>query len=243
LPWPRFGLLALLLAWAAGVGASFDAQAFIVCWVLAFALIAQFRLWDDLADRARDRGAHPERVLARIEDTRAFVVVCIALGSVNAAALFALHGAARVAGLAMLCIGLGAWYRLHTSRELLHTHVLLLKYPAFVLLLAAAPAEPWAMALAAAAVYSAMCSFELLDERGATRAHQAALAAHGGVLTLTACAPTFDAIACIAALLVASVHAVACLGRIGRSPMPGREYWPFAAAVIVLVRLSVGAHA
>lgn len=242
LPSLRFGLLALFVAWAASLGSSFAAPAFIVRWALAFSLIAQFRLWDDLADRARDRSAHPQRVLARIDDVRVFVVACIALGGVNAAALFALHDVARVAGWTLLCIGSGAWYRGHTSRALLHTHVLLLKYPAFVLLLVASPAAPWTIAMAAACVYSALCSFDLLDAHGGRRVHRTALAAHGCVLTFLAFATTFDAIGCIAALLVASMHAVACLGRVGRFRAPGSKYWPFVAAVVVLVVLSVGSQ-
>jgi hypothetical protein len=64
LPLARFGLLALLLAWAAGADTMTAAGA-LASIVLALSLVAQCRLWDDLVDRERDRRAQPERLLGQ----------------------------------------------------------------------------------------------------------------------------------------------------------------------------------
>lgn len=243
LSWMRFGPLALLVAWAASLGAAFDGHAFALRLALAFMLIAQFRLWDDLADRVRDRVAHPNRVLPRTEDVRAFVAVCVAVGGMNALALGVWRGPAAVVGLGLLIAGLGVWYRLHVGRGAVHAHVLLLKYPAFVWLLASPTAGPWTIGLAAAAVYAAICAFELLDMGDTTQGRTVAFAAHGCVLTIATCAPSVDATGLAAGLLVAVIHAMAWLADGRRFTLPGRRYWPFIAAVVVLFRLSLGGNA
>lgn len=242
LPWIRFGLLALLVAWAASVDIAFDPYALATRFVLAFMLIAQFRLWDDLADRARDRIEHPNRVLARIENVRAFVVACAVLGATNALALHACGGPATVAGLALLSSAVGAWYRFHTGRSAVHAHVLLLKYPVFVFLLASPFAAASTLALAAVSVYSAICAFELLDASGAKRGCSRLLAAHGGALTIAASAQGVDAIGIAAGLIVATIQAGVWLGEGACFSGARRKYWPFIAAVVVLVRISLGGN-
>ena len=70
---------ALGIAAAARVASSGSDSSWLVDGTLALLLIAQFRLWDDLADREVDRLAHPERVLVRAERIGPYVTVCVGL--------------------------------------------------------------------------------------------------------------------------------------------------------------------
>ena len=164
----RFVPLAALLTWAAlsAGGVRFDA---IFAFLLSAALVAQFRLWDDLVDRARDGAAHPDRALVRATSTVPFDCLLGLIAAVNAIALFALRGAAAALGLVVLSAAAACWYRWHRSRGLTHALVLHLKYPAFVLLLA--PVSFWPLAGAAIA-YATLVGFELLDEPGSRSSAQ-----------------------------------------------------------------------
>jgi hypothetical protein len=98
-------------------------------------LLAQFRLWDDLADRRHDRRAHPERVLARTERAAPFVALCFLLAFVNETMAWR-HATAAIA-LTALNATTAAWYTLRHEPRTLGDLVLLAKYPLFVLILAA----------------------------------------------------------------------------------------------------------
>ena len=56
--------LALLIA-AAAIVPPASWTSFAIDFAVALLLLAQFRMWDDLADRGRDRIEHPGRVLVR----------------------------------------------------------------------------------------------------------------------------------------------------------------------------------
>lgn len=161
LPLARYLPLAMLIAWAACGSAIATARglAFIG---LALSLIAQCRLWDDLVDRDRDRSAHPERLLAAGVTIESYVNAVIVLAAGNAVALALLLAWPHALGAVMLFAALALWYRCHRARGLVHAHVLLLKYPVFVLLLAGSPFTNPTLA-AALAVYAAMCAFEIMD--------------------------------------------------------------------------------
>lgn len=160
-PLPRYLALAAFLAWAAlSVDVTHFAQAATVL-VFAFTLVLQFRLWDDLADRNRDRIAHPERILAAADDVKPFVAAVWLLGGGNALGLAGSFGTTSCLGFVLLNIATAAWYWRHRERGLTHVLVLHLKYPAFVLLLATAHVT--ALAIAAASAYAALVAFELLD--------------------------------------------------------------------------------
>ncbi len=161
LPLARFAPLALMLAWAACGDAAASARGFAAA-LLALSLVAQYRLWDDLVDRAVDRGAHPQRLLAACTQPGPFVHAVVVLAIGNTLALGLLRGWPSALGAALLSASLALWYRRHRARGLVHAHVLLLKYPALVVLLAPAPIGPSALA-AALVVYAALCAFELLD--------------------------------------------------------------------------------
>lgn len=134
--------------------------------LLGIALVVQFRLWDDLEDRTRDRATHPTRVLvnATAEPFRFLLVVLTGI----AIALSASQQAALAAALALNAGGWGA-YRL--ARRYLSTDgwrfgVLPLKYPAFVAVMAVCLGEvvPVRLALAMATTYLCASGYELLHD-------------------------------------------------------------------------------
>jgi 4-hydroxybenzoate polyprenyltransferase len=91
LPLALYVPFALLLALAAA-GGLLGSQRGLATAALAFALVAQFRLWDDLVDRERDRRVHPQRVLARTRSAASFRRFAVALGIGNTLGLAALNG-------------------------------------------------------------------------------------------------------------------------------------------------------
>lgn len=241
MPLARFLPLALLLAWAAaaasttGMGGVTGSQAAAVV-LLALGLIAQFRLWDDLADRARDLRAHPGRVLANDEAVAVLTAASGALAAFNMLALGLLRGWAQ----ALAALVLGAlvllWYRVHRGRGLVHAHVLLLKYPAFVVLLAGAPVQGAALLLAAALVYCALCAFELLDDPALNTPAGVRLAGlHAALLAAAPLATGVDAAAGAAAAASACVLAAAWLRWQHTAAAGAMRYLPFPVAALGLI--------
>jgi len=160
MPAARFVPLAILLAWAASAAGATDVVRVLCTIAVAYTLVAQFRLWDDIADRERDARDHPQRVV----NAGPLITASMVLAVFNAAALGVLNGWTYAIAVLVLSALVLAWYRVHRSRGLVHAHVLLLKYPAFVALLAAPSAHAPALALGAALVYGALVGFELLDD-------------------------------------------------------------------------------
>lgn len=236
----RFLPLAMMIAWAAWVGSDRTQGPSVVMLVVAFSLIAQFRLWDDLVDRERDRSAHPERVLSGASDTTPFVATVCGLGAVNGIALYALNDWLALSGLLGLHGALGLWYARAASRGLIHDHVLLLKYPVFVMLLASPASNPGLLVSTSVLVYAALCAFELLDRGAGGWGQRCVLALHCVVLTVAA----FEVGAeweggVIAALLTLGLAIVWWRNDRGR-PLRGGVYLPFAAVAIILFALSWG---
>ena len=153
--------------WAAGtsVGAAPVARTL----GLAVILLLQFRLWDDLEDRERDRRLHPGRVLAR-DNPAPFRWACGLLAAANIVLLVIAGSRDAVLGLA--CLDLFFWISYGPLRQRIpdriwRFQILLLKYPAFVGVLASALGTPIRMRLftAAAAVYLCACAYEALHDR------------------------------------------------------------------------------
>lgn len=163
-PYARFLPLAAFIVWAAACEGHGGAATALSAFAIATSLIAQFRLWDDLNDRARDLDAHPERVLARAASSAPFVWGVVLLTAANALALAAARGIPGVLAFSLLSAIAALWYAAHRERGVVHALVLHLKYPAFVLLLAPMFACEAAPSAAAAIVYAALLGFELLDE-------------------------------------------------------------------------------
>jgi hypothetical protein len=165
-----FGLAAIGIVTAAGwAGTATPAPGTLVyTTALSALLLLQFRLWDDLEDRAHDRTMHPERLLVRTPATpyrRA--LVGLALANV---ALCGLEGGSAAIEVALLDLVFYLAYR--RTRRLVSAGVwrysiLLIKYPAFVVVLAALIGAPQRarLAVAALAAYSTACGYETIHGR------------------------------------------------------------------------------
>ncbi len=154
---------AVVLAIAARAGTSFDVRGVVTDGLVALVFLAQFRLWDDLADRQRDRARHPARVLVAARDTSPFVALCVWLGIVNICIAAWRGGTLAASLLGCLDAGAAIWYASRSAgRTVAGDLVLLAKYPAFVLLLSTESASPLGLTLlAASAVYAGACAFEI----------------------------------------------------------------------------------
>ena len=198
-PASRFGPLALALVLASFAGEAVPGAGNLLRrLVLAACLIVQFRIWDDLADRERDRRRHPGRVLVAVRRLGPFHAIWGAAAAAAAGLLAAGPWPAwRVPVYGLLGLGLGVWYgagRGWWPQPLLHYHVVLVKYPVFVYLLGGDAARPLPRILAAVAVYLTLCAYEAVHDpeaarapgaRGALRAEVAALVTASVVLALS----------------------------------------------------------
>src|SRR5262249_19610484 len=185
------GLLALGLVVASLAGDSLPGVGALVRRVgLAVSLLLQFRIWDDLTDRERDRQRHPERILAC---ARALGPVQ-RLGGAAAAASVALLATGpepvwRLAVYAVLVLGLHGWYTVSRrvwTAPLLHYHLILAKYPVFVWLLGGDTTRPLPRLLAALAVYFALCAYEVLHDPDTAAIPGARWALHAELVALVA---------------------------------------------------------
>ena len=162
---PAIALHAALALWAAGaeptavrLGAAAGAAAL---------LLLQFRLWDDLEDRDRDRATHPDRVLVAAPPAP-FRRALAAIGIGGLVALAARSGTA-AAGLAVVDVAFLAAYRLRdrVPDPCWRFGVLPAKYPLFVALVAVAAGAPRTFRLvpAMAATYAAAIWYEAYHNR------------------------------------------------------------------------------
>lgn len=167
---PAIALHLMLALWAAGAVPT--AARLASAAGAAALLLLQFRLWDDLEDRDRDRVNHPHRVLVHASPAP-FRRALVALGLANLVALAAAPSAGAAAGLAALDLAFFAAYRLRASvpDPCWRFGVLLAKYPVFVGLIAAATGSPRAfqLALAMALMYAAASTYEVFHDRPPAR--------------------------------------------------------------------------
>ena len=137
---------------------------------LALILVLQFRLWDDIADRERDRISHPERILCQTRDIKPFLIAALSLSVLSGLLLAWYHGQnARSAAYLLLCATLFAWYRLRpapTAPGLLNSMLILLKYPGIAWLVSTPGAAPGTPLLISClfSVYLIFIIFEILDD-------------------------------------------------------------------------------
>jgi 4-hydroxybenzoate polyprenyltransferase len=157
-----FGPLALVLA-AAAIGPRPDVQGLALQTLGALFLLAQFRIWDDLADRRKDAVTHPQRVLVRAGGPTPLLGLGMALLTLNVG-LASQRDATLVSLslLALLHVALGAYYLLREGRTLLGDQLLLAKYPAFVCVLAGERLldAPFTVIAAAAVIYAGASAYE-----------------------------------------------------------------------------------
>lgn len=147
--------------------------------MLSFMLILQFRLWDDIADRERDRLKQPERVLCRTSDIKPFLIAATILPLINGILLAWYQGHINwIPAYLLLCASLLAWYRLRPSSAspgLLNSALVLLKYP-FIAWLVSTAAEDPVMPLIFSclfSVYLIFIIFEILDDPALGQQHGA----------------------------------------------------------------------
>lgn len=154
--------LAMVIAAAAAAGSvelarlGFEAA-------FALLLLAEFRLWDDLADRRADRATHPDRVLVRRASVRRFIALVMALALVNVTIAFVRDGLAlSLWTILALHVALALWYARRSGRTLAGDQLLLAKYPAFVVIVAGARTvtDPLTIGLAAGVLYAAVSVYE-----------------------------------------------------------------------------------
>jgi hypothetical protein len=178
----RFSLRVFLpaaagLAVAARLGHSWNLSRTSGDSLVALLLLAQFRLWDDLADRQHDRVAHPDRWLSSPTNATRFVVSCAALGALNLV-LSAWRGT-RLSVFCLLALNaaLGGWYAFRPrTRSAFTDFMLLLKYPAIVVVLSdVRTARPQILAMALLMTYAAACGYEAWHDPAAFRPPRAAL--------------------------------------------------------------------
>jgi hypothetical protein len=154
LPIRTFGPVAAAIACPTQLAGFRGTGALAIDTALAWLLLAQFRLWDDLVDREADRKRHPNRVLARTAHVGRYVLLCLTLTIVN---VLALRSRERpeisLPLLAALTLALAVAYT-EASRSPALDLIRLAKYPVFVLVVAAsqaggATAASYVMAIAA----------------------------------------------------------------------------------------------
>ena len=134
----------------------------------ALLLLAQFRVWDDLADRSRDAVSHPERVLVRAPEVTPLIGFCGALAVLNIClAVWRDASGLAVSVLALLNLALGAWYfsrshRRSSSEDPARLLAFLAKYPAILFIVAGArlASRPMQTVSAALLLYVVVCAYE-----------------------------------------------------------------------------------
>jgi hypothetical protein len=155
--------LALALALAASAG---DLSAGVLAVDAGFALmlLAQFRSWDDLADRGRDAVSHPDRVIVQAASIAPIVGFSGALAILNICLAIERDASGiAITVLTTLIFVLGTWYAVRTGRTAAGDHLLLSKYPAMVVVIAGARvlSQPFVILGSALALYLVVCAYEV----------------------------------------------------------------------------------
>ena len=161
---PRiFVPMAMAIAGAAS-GGTLSGSRFWLDAAFALLLLAQFRSWDDLADRGRDAVSHPERVLVRATSIAPIVAFSGGLAILNICLAIQRDASGLAVAVLVALIGaLGAWYSLRTGRTVAGDHLLLSKYPAMVIVVAGDRVlnAPVQILCAALVVHVAACLYEV----------------------------------------------------------------------------------
>ena len=166
------GTLVLLAAWCHSLPQSLpqhwgDAM---LDMLLAVLLLTQFRIWDDLADVPLDRRVQPNRTLCNTPHHGAFQLIVIVLAVAAASLLASATDPAALALLAGLTLLMICWYWFppRSTWSGLNYHIVLLKYPAFILLIDShgeSLASHTAILRAGVMVYLLLCVFEVCHDR------------------------------------------------------------------------------
>lgn len=155
-------------------------------------LVAQLRLWDDLADRSRDSMRFPERLLVRTRHAPSFAWTLLT-SVVLVAAVLAWRGQLReLAVYTALLTLLALLYHTGPGADLprpLRVSLVLAKYPLLLLIATGGKLAPRAW-LVALGLYALLVAFEWYDDRelraGTTLSSTAAAWSCGTVIVLVA---------------------------------------------------------
>ena len=163
----QFAPLALMLLMASLVGGrALHLGELVLQFGLTLSWIFQFRLLDDLHDRERDRKMQPHRVLVQTESLGYFR--CLAglatIGNLGATGLL-LSWNISFTILVPLNLMLAALYWKGGIQRLVHTQIVLIKYPMFVLMLSGGiPGFSVTTSLVTLLIYFTFAVFELLHD-------------------------------------------------------------------------------
>ena len=176
---PRVLVAAVLVS---GGGAMLGAaHSFLSDLLLSLALVVQFRIWDDVADRHADAGRHPGRALSRIHSAAPFIVLIVAIGAAILASVTTRSGSiASTTLLVTSWIVFAAWYATRGHRTAWRDHLLLLKYPAFAAIVGGSGRAVTSPAgfLTLTVLYLAFCLYEAWhDVEAPRRVHRMAVEA------------------------------------------------------------------
>lgn len=162
-----FALLLVVLA----VSDSFSSERFAYQnwpWsaLLLLLLCIAFRLLDDLSDRDRDKRLHPQRVLCMPQSLTPYVVALVLAAVLIIIGVFLIYGIFRSAllfAILILLLNVYTWISGPGIYRLTRENLILLKYPAMILLFSTNPMTPVAM-LAAGFVYVVIVVFDSLSK-------------------------------------------------------------------------------
>jgi hypothetical protein len=229
--------LALFLATASlACGGPMSAGGFAGAVLLTAALVLQFRLWDDLADRERDRHAYPDRVLARADSLTPFHALLAACFILTGAWIALRDPGPRLAVFLALVGAAALWYgapRRLRPGGVAGYHVVLCKYPAIAYLVSA-PAAGGPRPLVLLLVYLCFCVYEVLHDprlrpaRGALAVLALEMSALAALPALAARDAGAAGLQATLAALGVGVLAVLFLRHVRRAA-PGP--WPYAVFV------------
>ena len=218
----------LVVAGLAG-GRALNATELAVSLLLAFTLLLQFRLLDDISDLPHDRQAHPDRVLVRADSLGPFRAL-LAVSCLFNLALLALQAgpAHRLGVFSLLTTAYFLWYcipkrgqdsfvrstqravtanesrPLFAASKVIGYHFVAGKYPAFVFLLSGDGGSRWSLALAMALVYLSFAIYEVLHDRSlqTTPGADKALRLEIGALFVVSALMTLDLVGGVLAVAV-----------------------------------------
>lgn len=129
--------------------------------LLVALLIAQFRLWDDLADRSYDAHHHTQRVLTTSAHGTHFGLLCVGVALPVLGLLLTLGEPGRPVAYMLLCAAVACLYLASPAwPRLLRAQLVLLKYPFCVWLAASGLSLAAGMAL-----WLALAAYELLTDK------------------------------------------------------------------------------
>lgn len=234
---PRlFVPLSLLLCIASRSLASVPASVFAINLLLALAMLFQFRLWDDLSDRKDDLTNHPDRLLCRVQSTVPFVILLIVMVGINIAAIASFFPARSLVVFLALNAVIAAWYgwlRRLSANSMVRSHVVLLKYPVFVLVMTPEDISGCSSISVSAVlglVYLCLCCYELLHDPRHRAVHRS------------------QGVFAIELLMMAAAGVLLAVDMSGRSAMAVGLQWLMvglgvAALIVIYKRNSIGAVA